>query len=96
MHAFEYHKPGSTKDALSLGKKDEAKYLAGGQSLVQAMKLRLSAPSDLIDLASLKDLQSLKAEGGNVVVGMAGSVDIRLTIRLDAGETLDAADFLFS
>ncbi len=56
MHAFEYHRPGSSKDALALGKKEEAKYLAGGQSLVQAMKLRLSSPSDLIDLGGVKDL----------------------------------------
>ena len=57
MHAFEYHRPSSTKDALALGsKKEEARYLAGGQSLVQAMKLRLSSPSDLIDLGSLGEL----------------------------------------
>ena len=42
MHAFEYHRPANLKDALSLGeKKTEGRYLAGGQSLVQAMKLRL-------------------------------------------------------
>jgi carbon-monoxide dehydrogenase medium subunit len=70
MYAFEYHRPASAKEALDLAaKKSEGKYLAGGQSLVQAMKLRLSSPSDLIDLGSLKDLQSLKAEGGAVVVG---------------------------
>jgi aerobic carbon-monoxide dehydrogenase medium subunit len=70
MYAFEYHRPASTKEALDLAaKKPEGKFLAGGQSLVQAMKLRLSSPSDLIDLGSLQELQSLKAEGGNVVVG---------------------------
>ena len=70
MYAFEYHRPASSKEALDLAaKKGEAKFLAGGQSLVQAMKLRLSAPSDLIDLGSLKELQSLKVEGSSVVVG---------------------------
>ncbi len=70
MYAFEYHRPSTTKDALDLAaKKSEGKFLAGGQSLVQAMKLRLSSPSDLIDLGSLKELQSLKAEGSTVVVG---------------------------
>jgi carbon-monoxide dehydrogenase medium subunit len=70
MYAFEYHRPSSTKEALDLAAaKSEGKFLAGGQSLVQAMKLRLSSPSDLIDLGSLKELQSLKVEGSTVIAG---------------------------
>ena len=69
MHAFEYHRPASTKDALSLGKKEEARYLAGGQSLVQAMKLRLSSPSDLVDLGAIKELAGIKASGSGVEIG---------------------------
>ncbi|HWM42524.1 MAG TPA: xanthine dehydrogenase family protein subunit M [Burkholderiales bacterium] len=70
MHAFEYHRPASTKEALGLAsKKDEARYLAGGQSLVQAMKLRLSSPSDLIDLGTIKELVGIKASGGGVEIG---------------------------
>jgi carbon-monoxide dehydrogenase medium subunit len=70
MHPFQYHRPANLKDALALGSgKGEARYLAGGQSLVQAMKLRLSSPSDLIDLNALGDLKALKAEGGSVTIG---------------------------
>jgi aerobic carbon-monoxide dehydrogenase medium subunit len=70
MHAFEYHRPASTKDAVALGsKKDEGKYLAGGQSLVQAMKLRLSSPTDLIDLGTIKELAGIKASGNAVEIG---------------------------
>jgi carbon-monoxide dehydrogenase medium subunit len=70
MHAFQYHRPASMKEALSLGsQKTEGRYLAGGQSLVQAMKLRLSSPSDLIDLNALGDLKTLKVEGGSVTIG---------------------------
>src|SRR6476661_2937609 len=70
MHAFEYHRPSTTKDALALGaQKPEGRYLAGGQSLVQAMKLRLSSPSDLIDLAAIGDLKALSADAGSVTVG---------------------------
>ena len=70
MHAFEYHRPSTTKDALALGaQKTEGRYLAGGQSLVQAMKLRLSSPSDLIDLAAIGDLKALSADAGSVTVG---------------------------
>jgi carbon-monoxide dehydrogenase medium subunit len=70
MYAFDYHRPSSSKEALDLAaKKPEGKFLAGGQSLVQAMKLRLSSPSDLIDLGTISELKTLKVEGGTVVVG---------------------------
>jgi len=70
MHAFEYHRPSTTKDALALGtQKPEGRYLAGGQSLVQAMKLRLSSPSDLIDLGAIGDLKALSADSGSVTIG---------------------------
>src|SRR5436309_9804382 len=70
MHAFEYHRPSNVKDALALAfKKEEGRYLAGGQSLVQAMKLRLSSPTDLIDLNAIGDLKALKAESDAVTIG---------------------------
>ena len=88
MHAFEYHRPSSTKDAIGLaGKKSEGRYLAGGQSLVQAMKLRLSSPSDLIDLGTIKDLAGIKVSGGTVEIGamtrhadVAASKDVQKAI----------------
>jgi carbon-monoxide dehydrogenase medium subunit len=78
MHAFEYHRPASAKDALEkLKAKPEARYLAGGQSLVQAMKLRLSSPSDLVDLSSLKELNFIKASSSAVEIGaMARHADV--------------------
>jgi carbon-monoxide dehydrogenase medium subunit len=70
MHAFEYHRPSTMKDALGLGEtKTEGRYLAGGQSLVQAMKLRLSSPTDLVDLNAIGDLKTLKVEGSTVTIG---------------------------
>src|SRR5688500_432094 len=88
MHMFEYHRPASTKDAVSLGsKKSEGRYLAGGQSLVQAMKLRLSSPSDLVDLGTIKDLSGIKVSGGTVEIGamtrhadVAASADVKKAI----------------
>ena len=50
MHSFAYHKPSSTADATKAARGSDPRYLTGGQSLVAAMKLRLSTPSDLIDL----------------------------------------------
>jgi aerobic carbon-monoxide dehydrogenase medium subunit len=70
MHQFEYHRPSSLKEALALGsQKSEGKFLAGGQSLVQAMKLRLSSPTDLIDIAAIGDLKALSADATSVTVG---------------------------
>ena len=88
MHAFEYHRPASSKDAVSLvSKKPEGRYLAGGQSLVQAMKLRLSSPSDLIDLSALKDLTGIRTSGSTVEIGamarhaeVAGSAEVKRAI----------------
>jgi carbon-monoxide dehydrogenase medium subunit len=88
MHAFEYHRPSSSKDALGLAsKKTEGRYLAGGQSLVQAMKLRLASPTDLIDLGSLKELSFIKASSSTVEIGamtrhadVAGSKDVQKAI----------------
>src|SRR3954470_22068374 len=86
MHAFHYHRPASAKDAVALNT-DEAKYLAGGQSLVQAMKLRLSSPTDLIDLGTIKELSGIKVSGSSVEIGamtrhaeVAGSADIKKAI----------------
>ena len=70
MYAFKYHKPSTLGDALSLAAKhSDGKILAGGQSLVQAMKLRLASPSDLIDLSGIKELTGVKADGSSVTIG---------------------------
>jgi carbon-monoxide dehydrogenase medium subunit len=68
---FEYHAPGSLKDAIAiLGQhKDDAKLLAGGHSLVPAMKLRLAQPKHLVDLKKVPGLTGVKEEGGVLVIG---------------------------
>ena len=52
---FEYHRPDSLEEALQLLSQhgDEAKVLAGGQSLIPVMKLRLAAPAHLVDIGRL-------------------------------------------
>jgi len=68
---FEYHKASTVKEALDLlGKyKDEAKLLAGGHSLLPAMKLRLAQPKHLIDSGKVAGLSGVKEEGGTLVIG---------------------------
>ena len=68
MYAFEYQRPASVADAKAAMNGD-ARFLAGGQSLIQAMKLRLSSSERLVDLGGISDLKSIKVDGGNVVIG---------------------------
>ncbi len=67
-YAFNYRRAQSIAEAQSLLKGD-AKLLAGGQTLVSAMKLRLAAPSDLIDISRLKELTFIRREGDALVIG---------------------------
>lgn len=83
MYGFDYQRPGSLADAKSAFQGD-ARFLAGGQSLIQAMKLRLSQSERLVDLGGLAELKTIKVDGGNVVVGamathasVANSADVK-------------------
>ena len=70
MYEFNYHKADSVADAAAmLSKHPEAKLLAGGQTLIAAMKLRLASPSDVVDLSGVKELSGIKVDGGGVIVG---------------------------
>jgi carbon-monoxide dehydrogenase medium subunit len=68
---FEYFAPTSLQEALCLLStyQDEAKLLAGGQSLLSLMKLRLSNPQYLIDLGRLADLNYIRDEGESIAIG---------------------------
>jgi carbon-monoxide dehydrogenase medium subunit len=68
---FDYHAPATLDEALSLLAQhpDEAKILAGGHSLVPAMKLRLAMPQVLIDIGRIKDLAYIREEGDQILIG---------------------------
>ncbi|MEX1264613.1 MAG: xanthine dehydrogenase family protein subunit M [Actinomycetota bacterium] len=69
--SFEYHRPTTIDEALdllaSLG--DDAKVLAGGQSLIPMMKLRFAAPSHLIDINRIDGLDAIEEVGGELHIG---------------------------
>jgi carbon-monoxide dehydrogenase medium subunit len=69
--AFAYHRPKSVNEAVALlaDLGEDARPLGGGHSLIPLMKLRLAAPSHLVDLGGIKDLKGIRAEGGDVVIG---------------------------
>src|SRR3989454_3803131 len=70
MYSFNYQKVKTIADAAKVLAKDgDAKLLAGGQSLIAAMKLRLAHPSEVVDLGTIKDLSGIKADGKAVAIG---------------------------
>ncbi len=69
--AFDYHRAATVDEAIALLQQygDEAKVLAGGHSLIPAMKLRLSQPGHLVDIARIGGLSYIREENGKVVIG---------------------------
>ena len=68
---FDYVAPSTLDEALGLLAEhpDDAKILAGGHSLIPAMKLRLAQPAMLIDIGRVKDLAYIREEGGQIRIG---------------------------
>ena len=84
---FDYVAAKSLDEALSLlaKNKDNAKILAGGHSLIPAMKLRLAQPQVLIDLGRIKDLAYIREEKGQLRIGaMTTHYQIESSERLKA------------
>jgi carbon-monoxide dehydrogenase medium subunit len=69
MYAFQYQKPANLQQARELAESLQGQYLAGGQSLVQAMKLRMSNPAALIDLSGMSELKGVQVQPQTVRVG---------------------------
>jgi carbon-monoxide dehydrogenase medium subunit len=69
--AFSYARPGRLADVLALLEKhgDEARLLAGGQTLMATLNMRLSEPALLIDLQSVAELKGLQLNGGQLRIG---------------------------
>jgi aerobic carbon-monoxide dehydrogenase medium subunit len=69
--SFTYKRAGSAAEAVGLAAEhgEDAKYLAGGHSLLPLMKLRLAAPEVIIDLGGLSDLSYITDQGSHVAIG---------------------------
>lgn len=96
---FDYVKPSSVEEAVSalVQGGDDAKILAGGQSLLPVLRLRLAAPSLVIDLGGIAELRGIRDEGDRIAVGaMTSYYDIirddlvkeHLTLLAQATETV--------
>jgi carbon-monoxide dehydrogenase medium subunit len=72
MYQTTYHRASSVDEATSLfAKGNEAKYLAGGHTLLPVMKQRLASPSDVIDIGRIKDLVGIEVTGDAVTIKAA-------------------------
>ena len=69
--AFDYLAPKSVEEAVALLAQhgEDAKILAGGQSLIPAMRFRLAAPALLIDINNLAELEYVREENGHLSIG---------------------------
>jgi carbon-monoxide dehydrogenase medium subunit len=69
--AFDYARPATLDEALGLLAKhgEDAKVLAGGHSLIPAMKLRLSQPRVVVDIGRIRDLHSISERDGKITIG---------------------------
>ncbi len=71
MYSVNYHRAASVEDAAKLLGSGEAKLLSGGMTLIPAMKTRLAAPSDLVDISRIDALKGVTISGDTVTIGAA-------------------------
>ncbi|HUL86074.1 MAG TPA: xanthine dehydrogenase family protein subunit M [Actinomycetota bacterium] len=68
--AFDYARAGSVEEAISLlGSNEDAKVLAGGHSLLPAMRLRIARPAMLVDIGRMSDLSYVREDGDRIAIG---------------------------
>ena len=87
MYAFDYTRASSLKEAAKLGTNEDAKYLAGGHTLLPTMKQRLASPGQIIDLGGLAELRGIERSPRGVTIGamttyaeVVDSADVREAI----------------
>jgi carbon-monoxide dehydrogenase medium subunit len=96
MYETIYHRPSSVDEAVSLfAKGSDSKYLAGGHTLIPVMKQRLAAPTDVIDLARIKDLIGVESSGDTLTI-KAATTYFDIMQSADVKKTIPAIAYLTS
>ena len=87
MYGFTFERPASVADAQRAAAAAGTKVLAGGQTLLASMKLRLASPEKLVDLGGIAELSGVRREGNALVIGamtrhadVASSKDVQAAI----------------
>jgi carbon-monoxide dehydrogenase medium subunit len=95
-YPFKYKRAKTVAEAEALLKgSPEAKLLAGGQTLIAAMKMRLASPSDLIDISGLRELSYVRVANESVAIG-AGTTHFEVATSTDVTRTIPALAYLAS
>src|SRR5712691_10441578 len=73
--SFEYARPSSVDEAVAALAEygEDAKVLAGGQSLIPLLRLRMSTPTALVDIGRVAELHGIRMDGNAVVIGAGTS-----------------------
>ena len=98
VHPFQYRRPETVAEARSLFESaDDARYLAGGHTLIPTMKMRLDAPTDLIDIGRLESLRGIRHTDNSIVISAGerhGSVARSQTVRTTIPALADLAGMI--
>lgn len=89
MQSFEYHRPGSLSEAVTALKEADAKALAGGMSLIPAMKHDLAVPVSLVSLRGVQELHGITVDGESLTVG-AGTTHAHVSRSQDVRGSIPA------
>jgi carbon-monoxide dehydrogenase medium subunit len=89
MQAFAYSKPSSVAEAAQLAAQADSKLMAGGQTLLQSMKLGLIAPSTVIDISSIAEMTGIQLAGGSVIIA-AGTTHAAVAASADVQQAIPA------
>src|ERR1700674_2772515 len=96
MYETIYHRPSSVEDAAALfAKGSESKYLAGGHTLIPVMKQRLAGPSDVIDLAKIKDMVGIELSADALTI-KAATTYFDIMQSADVKKSIPAISYLTS
>ena len=88
---FAYHDPQTVPEVIALlGKLENARLLAGGQSLMPMLNMRLAAPDHIVDLNGIAELAYIKEQGDALLIGATASS----RLFSDAGEACRKLDFM--
>ncbi len=89
MYDFTYHRPESLEEAVSLiGQSEDGVYMSGGMTLIAALKQRLAAPTDVIDLSGLGN-RAISVGDGTITIG-AGATHAEVAENADIGKAIPA------
>ncbi len=90
MYDFAYHRATSLAEAAErLGAAADGQLLAGGQTLLPTVKMRLANPSDLVDLAAVAELKGIRMDGASLVIG-AMTTHAEVAASADVGGSIPA------